>query len=480
MAPNPNRRSHSTSTDAGFVPPHDTELERALLGAMLLERNIYHDVATIVTPATFYDDRHASIFKAIRVLAENNNPVDLLTVGQQLQKVNRLQEVGGPAYLAGLTQVVGSGSHAGFHAKMLYQMAVLRAMIANFTALTSICFEGDFDSSVDEYSAMTGRIDALFAGSGTEKHIRMLLKRHGELMDQRLARSNSGEMQGLTYGLTRMDELTGGMQPGQLIIIAARPAMGKTAVALKISKSPAERQGAHVVICSLEMTDLSLTDRLLASYAGIDSKRLRTGRMNDSDWRAYEQARAELGKLNLYIDDTAGATLSRIRAMARTKRRKGELDLLVIDYLQLIENDSTAGSYKQNREREVAEISRGLKKLAKELGIPVVLLCQLNRAAESRADKQPQLSDLRESGAIEQDADLVIMPFRPSYYPELEATDSDGNTLPPNVGFLLIRKQRDGELGEVAFQYSHDLSKIENFDSRILDRMQADGGKLPF
>ena len=469
--------SPSRSVENGYLPPHDTELERALLGAMLLERNVYFDVAGLISSDTFYDDRHALIFNAIRALAENSTPVDLLTVGQQLQRQRKLNTVGGPSYLAELTQTVGSASHAGYHAKILYQMAVLRAMISECNTLAGKCYDGDFDDAVAEYGTMTSRIDMLFAGSGTERHIRTILKEHGEVMDRRLAQANLGKMPGLTYGLSGLDELTGGMQPGQLVIVAARPAMGKTAVALHLSKSPAERQGASVMIASLEMTGISLTDRLLASYAGIDGNRLRSGRMSSDDWRAYEQARGELGKLNIYIDDTAGTTLSRLRAVSRTKRRKGELDLLVIDYLQLIESENTTGSYKQNREREVAEISRGLKKLAKELNIPVVMLCQLNRAAEGRADKQPQLYDLRESGAIEQDADVVLMPFRPAYYPELVVSEYEGGPeLPKDVGMIFVRKQRDGKLGTAAFRYSPDLSKLTDYHPDV----PAEGRQLPF
>lgn len=471
------RPSPSRSTDTGYLPPHDTELERALLGAMLLERNVYHDVAGLISSDTFYDDRHALIFTAIRTLAENSNPVDLLTVGQQLERQRKLKIAGGPAYLAELTQTVGSASHAGFHAKILYQMAVLRTMISEFGILVGKCYAGDFDDAVTEYGTMTARIDMLFAGSGTERHIRTILKEHGEVMDQRLAQANLGKMPGLTYGLSGLDDLTGGMQSGQLIIIAARPAMGKTALALHVSKSPA-LQGASVMIASLEMTGISLTDRLLASYAGIDGNKLRSGRMSSDDWNAYEQARGELGKLNIYIDDTAGTTLSRLRATARTKRRKGELDLLVIDYLQLIESENNTGNYKQNREREVAEISRGLKKLAKELNIPVVLLCQLNRQAESRGDKQPQLYDLRESGAIEQDADVVLMPFRPAYYPDLVVSEYEGGPeYPKDVGMVFVRKQRDGKLGTAAFRYSPDLSKLTDYNPDI---SQVAAGNLPF
>ena len=453
------------------MPPHDTELEKALLGAMLLERNVYFDVAGLISSDTFYDDRHALIFNAIRTLAENSNPVDLMTVGQQLQQQRKLKTAGGPSYLAELTQVVGSASHAGFHAKILYQLAVLRTIITECSTLAGKCYAGDFDDAVAEYGTITSRIDLLFAGSGTERHIRTILKDHGGVMDTRIARANLGQMPGLTYGLSSLDELTGGMQGGQLIIVAARPAMGKTAVALHVSKSPAERQGASVMIASLEMTGISLTDRLLASYADIDGNKLRSGRMDANDWKAYEQAVGELGKLNLYIDDTAGTTLSRLRAVARTKRRKGELDLLVIDYLQLIESENNSGSYKQNREREVAEISRGLKKLAKELNIPVVLLCQLNRAAESRSDKQPQLYDLRESGAIEQDADVVLMPFRPAYYPDVVFSEYDGGPeFPKDVGMIFVRKQRDGKLGTAAFRYSNDLSKLTDYNPDIPQR----------
>ncbi len=430
----------------------------------MLESNVYYDIASFISGNVFYDPRHAVIFGAVKSLAEDGRPVDLFTVSNKLKEDGKLKAAGGTSYVAQITQAVASGAHTKYHAQVLYEMWIMRSMASELSQLCTKCYSSPFDTLVSEYQTSLAKLDSLFAGSGGDKHISSILRRHGELVDQRCAKANSNEIQGITYGLRRLDKITGGMQPGQLIIVAARPAMGKTAIALKFAKAPAEA-GAAVTFASLEMTDLSLTDRLISSYAGVEGSRLRSGHMNRDDIMAYERASRELSRLNISIDDTAGATLSRLSAMARTKHRKGDLDLLIIDYLQLIDSDGDNRDFRRNREQEVAIISRGLKKLAKDLGIPVVLLCQLNRAVENRADKRPQLHDLRESGGIEQDADIVMMPFRPAYYKEqLAFTDDNGLPIPDNVGLLCLRKQRDGELGEIPFQYSTDLSKITDYD----------------
>lgn len=342
----------------------------------------------------------------------------------------------------------------------------MRTMIAELNTLSGKCYDGDFDGMMSEYAATTGRIDSLFAGSGAEKHIREILKRHGQVVDDRIVRANQGGIQGITYGLSRLDRITNGAQRGQLVIVAARPAMGKTALALKFAMSAA-KDNRHVTIANLEMSDISLTDRLVSTYAGVDSQRLKSGRMDARDLKAYQQAVRDLERLNISIYDTPNTTFSRIAAMARAKHRKGELEELIIDYLQLVETDTDGRNYRNNREREVAYISRGLKSLAIELQIPVILLCQLNRAAESRADKQPQLYDLRESGGIEQDADLVLMPFRPAYYKDsgAEFYDDKGQLLPDDMGLLFIRKHRDGATGQVPFRYTPDLSTIEDYET---------------
>lgn len=454
----------NSQTNQGLVPPHDTGLEQAILGALMLEQNLYFDIADCVFASIFYEDRHAVIFSAIKSLADDSNPIDLYTVTNKLKEIKKLQTIGGAAYLAQLTQSVGSAAHAKYHSRILWEFWVMRTMASKLHTLIAKCYENSFDAMTEEYQTSLAYMDSLFTGSGREKHIRTILKRHAELIEERAKRAERNEIQGLSFGLTKLDSVTGGMLPGQLIILAARPAMGKTAVALKFAKSAALCD-AHVTIASLEMDDLSLTDRLIGSYAGIDGNAIKSGKMSRNDWVAYEQATRELGKLNISIDDTAGTTLARLNAMTRTKHRKGELDLLVIDYLQLIESGNDKRDFKSNREREVAEITRGLKKLAKDLGIPIVLLCQLNRAAEGRSDKQPQLYDLRESGGIEQDADLVMMPFRPAYYKDLVFSDSNGNPYPDDSGIIFIRKQRNGRLADVLFKYSYDLSKITDYES---------------
>lgn len=470
------KKSPSASNDQALnqVPPHDIELEQAVLGALMLEGDLYSDIAGILTADSFYDPRHAALFDVIRSLAAANRPVDVYTITMALkERKNKIAD--SIAYVVSLTQKVASGAHLVYHAQILRQLYIMRSMISEVKGLLSKCYDSDFDGMMDDYSATMMRMDSLFVGSGAEKSISEILKRHGQVIDERIQKANVGGLQGATYGLSELDRMTCGMCPGQLIIVAARPAMGKTAIALKFSKSAA-MYGASVTIASLEMSDISLTDRLVSTYAGVDSAKIKSGRMNANDLRAYQAAVAELEKLPISIYDTPATTFNRLASMARTRHRKGLLDLLVIDYLQLIETDTDGKNYRNNREREVAMISRGLKSLALELKIPVVLLCQLNRAAESRQDKQPQLYDLRESGGIEQDADVVLMPFRPAYYRDTEFIDEDtGLPYPQDMGLLFIRKNRDGATGHVQFRYSPDLSEISDYEVNNIESSDKQG-----
>lgn len=453
----------SIYNESGNLPPQDIELERAVLGALLLESPAYYDTAGTLSPEVFYNPAHSAIYSAIRHLAGEGIPIDMLTVINRLKDTKKLKDVGGATYLAHLTQYVASAMNITHHSRILWQLYVQREMIGSFTSLARSCYTEEFGAVEKEYQTVLSHLDRLFAGSGNEKHISAILRQHGNVIEERIRRAASNQIQGVTYGLRDLDQLTNGAQGGQLIVLAARPGMGKTAIALKFAKSAA-LDGKHTVISSLEMTRISLTDRLITSYAGIDGKKLRTGRMGREDLMAYENASSALARLDIYIDDTAGAPIGRLCAMARAKHRKGELDILIIDYLQLIEGDPDIAR-RETREREVGIITGKLKKLAKDIDIPVILLCQLNRAAESRSDKKPQAFDLRESGNIEQDADVIMMPFRPAYYPEL--TFYKNNTTieyPEDVGVLFVRKQRDGETGEVQFRYSKDLSKITDYD----------------
>lgn len=359
------RKSLSPNTNEGLIPPHDLELEKAVLGAMLLETNIYFDLAGLLNANIFYYDRHALIYRVIKGLADKNTPIDLLTLTRELRSIKKVEAAGGVAYLAELTQCIGSAAHAVHHSRILYQLWVARTMAAELGSLTTKCYSSDFDQLTAEYQTTLSKLDTLFVGSGGDKHISTILRRHGELIEERIKRANRNEIQGITYGLTELDKKTDGAQGGQLIIVAARPGMGKTAIALAFAKAAAT-DGRAVTIASLEMTDLSLTDRLLSGYAGIDGKKLRSGKMNRDDIRNYEIAAGELAKLNISIDDTAGSTLGRLTAMSRTKHRKGDLEILIIDYLQLIEPE-TDSRERQNREQQISSITRSLKKLAKDL-----------------------------------------------------------------------------------------------------------------
>ena len=289
-----------------------------------------------------------------------------------------------------------------------------------------ISFEDDFDGMKSLYSSSTDILDNLLAGKRADRSMYEIMQDYVKEVDRRITQFKQGVMMGVPTGISYLNSYTNGWKPGELIVIAARPSMGKTAVALNLFTKEAAVANKNTLFFSLEMDDMSLSDRLACSYGGIVSDNLKRGNLSDHELDALHNAVGELEKLPIYIDDSARADLIHINAISRTKRRKGQCDMIVIDYLQLIESPQSKNQFK-NREREIAEMSRGLKLLAKELKIPIILLAQLSRAVESRGDKRPMLSDLRESGAIEQDADMVIFPFRPEYYDINE--DDDGNSL---------------------------------------------------
>jgi replicative DNA helicase len=306
----------------------------------------------------------------------------------------------------------------------------------------------------------TQAIDDLMAGKTGMRHIREVMKETTREVVERAEKAQRGEMAGIPTGLADLNRAIYGWQPSDLIVIAARPGMGKTAFALHFSKFAAKSR-ASVCIFSLEMKDTRLSQRLILGNGGIDQDNMKSGKMTGIDWDAYHKSITELENLPIYIDDTASANVRYISAVARNKARRGECQLIVIDYLQLVESPQENGYGQKNREREVAEISRSLKKLAKETNVPVILLCQLNRGVESRQDKTPMLSDLRESGAIEQDADMVIFPWRPEYY-DKDGVDEAGNSI-KNIIQLVIAKNREGDLRTITCKKSTDFSQI--FDS---------------
>ncbi len=445
----------------GKLPPQAIEVEEAVLGALMLERDAIYKVSPIITTEAFYKDEHQKIFETISELAAGNHNIDLLTVTRRLKDKELLDVIGGPGYITELTRHVSSAAHIEQHARIIQDKFIQRKMIQLFSELINEAYRDDSDQLDMMYAAHTQTIDNLMAGSAGMMHIREILKLTTADIEERQRQVLAGETAGVTTGLVDLDRLNSGWQPGDLVVVAARPSMGKTAIALNLfTKAPA-MHGKQVCMFSLEMENIKLSQRLILSYGGIERDNMKSGNMSEGDWKAYNSAMHELEQLPIYIDDTAATTVKYIDAVVRNKVRKGECDLVVIDYLQLVE--SPAGYGNKNREREVAEISRGLKKTAKTAGVPVILLAQLNRALENREDKKPRLADLRESGAIEQDADIVIFPWRPTYY-DADATDSVGTSL-KNVMFLEIAKYREGRVGTILAKHNDDLTQFFDYNS---------------
>lgn len=448
-----------------LIPPQSIELEQAILGACLLESNAYDKISTILTADSFYNPKHSKLFATICEMKSKGNHIDMLTITEYATKKNILNDIGGVVYVSGLTMNIASSGHIKQHAQIIQEKYIQREVISKSRELINVAFSDGYDEIMSSYSDLTGQIDNLLAGKTMMRHVRDIANDSAKNLEERAKRTKAGGMAGVDTGLTVLNNKTKGWQSGQLIILASRPAMGKTAIALNMFSKAAAQSGKHVNYFSLEMEDVSLFDRLALSWGGISKDRFKSGELNPMEYSNLTSAYSKLSELNIWIDDNHSTSLNYIRSVARSKVRKHECDLVVIDYLQLIDTPNS----KMNREREVATMSRGLKSMAKELGIPVILLCQLNRGVESRTGfegKRPQLSDLRESGAIEQDADIVIMPWRPEYY---EIYQDDAQQDMTNLVLLEIRKHRDGDTGAVMAKKNNEFTQIgdvnEDFDN---------------
>lgn len=446
----------------GKLPPQAIEVEEAVLGAVMLERDAIYKVSPILTETSFYKEEHRLIFKTVLELAAVNQKIDLLTVTQRLKDKNLLEDVGGLPIVMKLTQRVASAAHIEHHARIIHDKYVSREIIRVATELQTIAYADDIDELSMVWNMNTQHIDSLLAGKSGMMHIREILPDLKKDVQERENLAKTGETPGVTTGLADLNEILNSFQPADLIVVAARPSMGKTAIAINLFAKSAARKFKNVCIYSLEMEKTKLGKRLILSYGGIVRQNMEQGRMTPGDWKAYNEAERELAAMPIYIDDSPNTTVKYIDSVSRNKVRKGECDIIIIDYLQLVESPD---AYTQkNREREVAEISRGLKKVAKAANVPVVLLAQLNRAIESREDKTPRLADLRESGAIEQDADVVLFPWRPCHY-DPNATDDQGNPL-QNVMLIEVAKNRDGRIGTVLARHNDDLTQFFDFNTR--------------
>lgn len=437
--------------------PNDASLEAAVLGALLLENQYLADVRGIITSTAFYDAVNATLFGILCRLDDKGATPDLYTVSQQAKA-----EGIAPAYVAGLTQTVGSGVEVMNHARRLADLEMRRRLI-----LFSAELAAKAQSGPDAAEWAARQLDEITGAAlcvDTARPIGEVLSETLRDLERRQQAHEQGECVGITTGLPHLDRVTGGWRGGQLVILAARPAMGKSAMALHFARA-AVSTDTPVVIFSLEMPNTQMAGRMLVGASGTDATAFRAGNVTADDWRQIEQSAAELGRLPIHLIDTASISMPRIRAVCRAMQRRGRCGMVVIDYLQLIAVPTEEKRY-GSREREVAEISRAAKLLAKELDVPVILLAQLSRKVEERTDKTPLLSDLRESGAIEQDADMVLFIDRPAVYGirEFEA-GRYGTISSQGVGRLTIAKNREGGTGFIPFRHNESLTQITDYDT---------------
>jgi replicative DNA helicase len=437
------------------VPPHSVEAEQSVLGGLLIDNLAWDRAGDLLTDADFYRHEHRLIYAAIGALVSGSKPADVITVFEQLQSLGKAQDVGGLAYLNALAQSVPSAANMRRYAEIVRERSILRKLIAASDEIATNAFnpQGRQVSTVlDEAESKIFQIGE--EGSrqkqgfiGVDKLVVDLIDRVQELHD-----NGAEEVTGVRTGFYELDRQTAGLQKGDLIVLAARPSMGKTAFALNIAENVAVHEQLPVLVFSMEMGAAQLALRLVGSLGRINQQNLRTGRLDGGEWERLTEAVEKLSQVQLYIDETAGLTGSELRARARRMARQfGQLGLIVIDYLQLMSGSSSGD---ENRATELGEISRGLKALAKELQCPVIALSQLNRSVEQRNDKRPMMSDLRESGAIEQDADIIMFIYRDDYY--------NKDSKEPGVSEIIIAKQRNGPVGTVRLAFLKPMTRFEN------------------
>lgn len=451
-----------------MLPPQNIEAEQAVLGTVLIQDKALLKVIDLLQPGDFYRDAHKTIYAAMMALFDKHEPHDLITVTGLLSDQNKLEDVGGAAYLASLTDIIPFTGTLVHHARIIRKKSILRRLIQTSTEVAARCYDAqdDIDTLVDEAEKTIFEIAHSKKGEGFQPMSSVVPKafdRINRLFDKQ------EHITGVATGYDELDRITAGLQPAEMIILAARPSMGKTALAMNIVQHAAMIGKVPVAVFSLEMSVESLALRMLCSLGPIDSQRIRTGRLIDSDWPKLTRATGMLSEAPIYIDDTPGLTVLEMRAKARRLKSEQDLGLIVVDYLQLMQGKSSS----ENRAQEISDISRSLKAMAKELNVPVLALSQLNRSLENRTDKRPQLADLRESGAIEQDADVIMFIYRDEVYNRAE-----GN---PNRGLaeIIVGKQRNGPTGVIKLSFLGEYTRFENYSNRAPDfrpepNMEAD------
>ncbi len=442
------------ATEALKVPPHSIEAEQSVLGGLMLDNSSWEKVADLIVENDFYRRDHQLIFKAIAALAENSQPVDVITLAEYHDSRGELDQVGELAYLGLLARDTPSAANIVAYASIVRERSILRQLITVGTSISNVAFNPEGRNS-DEMLDLVERQVFEIAEKGAKRaggfiQVKEVLSKVVDRIDTLFEQDSP--ITGLSTGFTDFDMQTAGLQPADLVIIAGRPSMGKTTFAMNLAENAAIQSKEPVAVFSMEMPADSLAMRMLSSLGQIDQHRLRTGKLNDDDWPRLTSAIALLNEAPLFIDDTPALTVTELRARARRLKREHGLSMVVIDYIQLMQG---SGKNNENRTTEVSEISRSLKALAKELNVPVVALSQLNRSLEQRTDKRPVMSDLRESGAIEQDADVIVFIYRDEVY----------NADSPEKGKaeILISKQRNGPIGKVFLTFQGKYTRFENF-----------------
>jgi len=447
--------------EKGKLPPQVLDLEEAVLGAMMIDKKGVDDVIDILQADAFYKDAHKFIFEAIVQLFTETQPIDLLTVSAQLKKNGKLDLAGGDFYLIQLTQKIASSAHIEFHSRIILQKFIQRSLIR----ISSEIIEASYDETTDVFDLLDQAESKLY--EVTQGNIKRSSETAQSLVLQAKKRieeiSKQEGLSGVETGFTNLDKLTSGWQPSDLIIIAARPAMGKTAFVLSMARNMAIDFGHPVALFSLEMASVQLITRLISSETGLSSEKLRTGKLEPHEWTMLSTKVKNLEKAPLFIDDTPSLSIFDLRAKCRRLVSQHGIKIIIVDYLQLM----TAGGNSKgggNREQEISTISRNLKALAKELNVPVIALSQLSRAVETRgSSKRPLLSDLRESGAIEQDADIVSFLYRPEYY-KIDEWDDDEASPTAGQAEIMIAKHRNGGIENVRLKFLGHLGKFDNLD----------------
>jgi replicative DNA helicase len=456
-----NRKPNPTTMvglDLGKVPPQALELEEAVLGAIMVERDAVVSVVDVLKPESFYKENHQKIFKAVLDLSTRHEPIDLLTVTEELRKRDELDEVGGAIYLAQLTSKVGSAAHLEFHSKIIAQKYIQRELIRVSSEIQSKAFDDSLDvDDLLDYSEM----ELFKVAEGNIKRetapINVLVKKALHELEEAGKREDG--LSGVPCGYSELDRMTSGWQASDLIIVAARPSMGKTAFVLSMARNMSVDHDVSVAFFSLEMSSPQLIKRLIVSESGISHEKIRNGKLTPHEWAQLTVKISDLQNSKIFIDDSPALSIFELRAKCRRLKAQYNVQIIIIDYLQLMTGPSEA---KGNREQEVSTISRSLKAIAKELNVPIIALSQLNRSVETRGGyKRPQLSDLRESGAIEQDADMVLFIHRPEYYGFME--DEDGNSL-AGLAEVIVAKHRNGATGDIKLRFRKELAKFTDLD----------------